>query len=1119
MRRRNLLFSAAVCVLAAVLPVRADQVLLQFDRVPDNGWVVAELDLTAAVQWCGLGAVVPQQIRAADGSGATLQFIPDADFDPVQRVRGVLVAKLPAGGSTHLTLEFGTGAAPTVVPPVADAVMAACRVETAGFEIVHDPSAQGGLPSRLTFRGTGKTLASLRWQDRMYDPQRGAFRLADDATAQVTQIADGPLCTAVRVAGRFVRADGAQPESQPTAIYQWLYFRDAPLVYVTVVQRQQQPFSWREAHFLELHQSGDELPHWAGGDPRDSGQFDGADRSRSFSQWAAMHDDRHAIALLHSGQMMIYDGRGGYGPYLHAHGSLAWTPWNSTERRLAAWLWIGSSDNLPQTIGTTAAVLPTPARVTATVGPVRTRLEQARTALENLANDAQREARLQLAAAERLEEQGRFHEAIEAAAGRLPEQFCLLAAGDLGLLLERAEGGIRVVHLLDAASGVQLLAPQPLPLFSLTLRHGDTGREVQVAADDGWGTARIQRQDDGCWSLAWSDARQDGLEGLGVEVQAAPDAAAGAIRWTLRAAPPAAWQLRQVVFPQVAVADLGQDADVVFPRGPGEVQRGLWQRAFRYAGRYPNGWTSMQWLAAYDTARNTGLYVALHDPAAATKEIELHSRPAEQAVDFAFAHWPPGMDQPGNAFQLSGEAVWQVLRGDWFDAAQLYRQWAREHAQWWPALGTDGRSDTPLWMRELPAWALASGAPASVVPQVKRFAEALGVPVGVHWYNWHQIPFDNDYPHYFPTRDGFAQGVAELQQLPVYVMPYINGRLWDTRDRGQEDFEFSTIARPAATKDEQGEPYIETYGSKEPDGNPVRLAAMCPATEVWQNKQREIVGRLMTECGVKGVYIDQVAAAKPQLCFDSAHGHPTGGGAWWTAAYWQLLQRIRQDMPADRMLTTECNAEPYAHVFDGYLTWHWQYDGQVPAFPAVYGGALQMFGRAYRGGASKDLALRMKAGEQLVFGEQIGWLSPSVVDEAENFAFFRQVVRLRWLLKRYFYAGRMARPPQLVGSLPRVTADWQWSGHWPVATDALRAGAWALPDENRLVLLFVNVSDEPLTVECQFDADRYALAGETLAVEALTAEGGGEQWTAPRTFRRQLTLPARTARAWELRAP
>ena len=126
------------------------------------------------------------------------------------------------------------------------------------------------------------------------------------------------------------------------------------------------------------------------------------------------------------------------------------------------------------------------------------------------------------------------------------------------------------------------------------------------------------------------------------------------------------------------------------------------------------------------------------------------------------------------------------------------------------------------------------------------------------------------------------------------------------------------------------------------------------------------------------------------------------------------------------MLTTECNAEPFLRWFDGYLTWHWQYDGQVPAFPAVYGGAIQMFGRAYRGGDTRDLALRMKSGQQLVFGEQIGWIDPSVVDQPENAEFLRQVVRLRWQLRRYFYAGEMLRPPRLTGDIPTVRADWQW---------------------------------------------------------------------------------------------
>ena len=46
----------------------------------------------------------------------------------------------------------------------------------------------------------------------------------------------------------------------------------------------------------------------------------------------------------------------------------------------------------------------------------------------------------------------------------------------------------------------------------------------------------------------------------------------------------------------------------------------------------------------------------------------------------------------------------------------------------------------------------------------------------------------------------------------------------------------------------------------------------------------------------------------------------------------------------------------------------------------------------------------MKAGQQLVFGEQLSWLSPDVVREPANAAFLRQLVHLRHRLRRYFYA-------------------------------------------------------------------------------------------------------------------
>lgn len=1087
-------------------PVRGEEVFLRFEDAPENGLVMAHVDLTPALQWCESGAATLGLIQAAADSGVTLQFIPDPDFDARERCRGLILARLPGRGTRLVRLQFG----PDSHPPVSGV----CTVDLAAVQIEHDPAKEGGLPSRLVFRDGERAIDSLHWQDRLHDPKLGGFRIADDKAAQVTRIADGPLGVAVRVASRFAGSKGAVPESKPSAVYQWVYLRDQPLVYVSVVQRQEQAFPWKEAHFLECHQSGDELPRWAGGKPLKLGEFTGADESQRFHDWAAMHDGRHAVAMLRSGAMQIYDGKGRYGPYLHAESGQAWTAWSGLEQHQSAWLWLGSAEDPLQAIARAAEQLPMQLDVTVTVGRLQQRMEQVHASAAKLRGEEQRQARRQLAIAGRLELAGRFGEAMAALEGRFPKTVQVLSAGDLSLMLETGAMGIRALGLLDCATGVELMAPVPAELFTLTLRREGSNEDVKVVASGKWGEAKAEALDEANWRLRWSGHGGVGLKALRVEAVARLDRAAGAIRWTLRAEPPPEWALREVVFPAVAVSRMNGAPEVVVPRGPGEVQRGLWQRAYRYSGRYPNGWTAMPWMAAGEPSRKTGLYVAVHDPQAATKEIELESHPSTHAVEFTYRHPPPDLNLPGRVFQMPGEAVWQILRGDWFDAARIYRDWASKHANWWPARGPDGRTDTPVWMRELPVWALTSGLPASVVPQVKKFSEALGVPIGVHWYNWHRIPFDNDYPHYFPTVDGFREAVAELQRGPVFIMPYINGRLWDSRDRGMEDWEFSKVARAGACKDEAGEPYLESYSSKEQDGSRVKLATMCPTTKIWQSKMSEVVGRLVNECGVKAVYLDQIAAAKPQLCFDRSHGHPLGGGDWWTEGYWSLLSKMRKTLPADRMLTTECNAEAYTHVMDGYLTWHWQADGQVPAFPAVYGGAIQMFGRAYRGGPTKDQAFRMKAGQQLVFGEQIGWLSPSVVNEPANLAFLRQVVQLRWRLKRFFYAGEMARPPKLGSANPRVTADWQWHGETPVTTDSVLTGAWSIPAEQRKALFCVNVSEQPLAVSWDAGAGEDA---ENLVVTAFSVDGNSLREQAVERVPRQFELAPRTAVAWELK--
>jgi len=698
----------------------------------------------------------------------------------------------------------------------------------------------------------------------------------------------------------------------------------------------------------------------------------------------------------------------------------------------------------------------------------------------------------------------------------LPGHPLVCTAGDLQASFQIAPDGLHLAKLIDLSTATTL-ATGSLPLFTLVLRQPGSNADLNISATSGW--QQVSHTNSPLAIVfAFANHTNPALEGLYVRITLQNNSNSSAFHWNLDVHNKTKAALRQIVFPQLGLADPGEQSSVLFPRGPGEVQRGVWRKDFRYRGDYPGGWCAMQFVAAYRTGdKPTGLYVGFHDPFGSTKYIDIKSEPANRELQLKFEVPAPNFNSPGNSFSNDGRVVWQLLRGDWFDAATIYRQWASNEAKWWPTVGPDGRSDTPMWMRQLNAWVMTGGAPTDCLAPVRTFRNLIGLPVGFHWYNWHQIPFDNDYPHYFPTKPDFADAVAALQQEEVFVMPYINGRLWDSHDRGSEDFQFSSVALPAATKMENGQPFLESYGSKETNGQPVRLAVMCPTTKLWQDKVSEIVLNLLKQQGTRAVYIDQIAAAPPTLCSDKSHDHPAGGGHWWNEGYWTMLDRIRSTMPPNTALTTECNGEPFIRWMDGYLTWHWQHDGQVPVFPAVYGGTIQMFGRAYRAGPTKDLALRMKAAQQLVFGEQIGWFDPAQASEPQNLTFLKKIISTRAVFQRYFYAGQMDRPPKLQGQIPTLRADWQWSGEWWVTTDAVLTGAWRIPGEKRAVLLFANPGDQPVTATLQIKPGSYGLA-PGIARLKTTRDGIPSQSISETAIpiEQHVEFPAQSVIAWEL---
>lgn len=1104
--------------------------------------VVAPVNFTEAARALGISGPAASTVAAAeelpDGSLRPVlsQFDPEPDYDASTHAAGTVSLALPPGpqGPRRVRVYF-QGAPPGLPAPLAAAegqglevTQEGGRITVAGpdYRFTHDPAKLAGLPSRIEWVGSGKVFDSFSLNDRVYDPSVAGFSLRDDTAPRIQVIARGPVRAVVRVTARYMRGT-EQPASKPSATYEFSYFAGSPLVRVTAHIMQQSAKQWNELHFLEVNFPDQSFTHWVCGDPFAEGEFKATKTSVGEGSWGALVEGKSILGLLGCGAR-FYDGRGEYGTYLHG----PWVSWGETTRDFEGYLWV-TTGSVAQ-VRAAAATVHAGVDAAVTTAPFEERLREVRAETAKMPPGPRRGRftwvadqveRLATVRGELVEAWGMLQR-LGAAAGAggdaltaVPWQLktmprgaweqrgpVLVDDGRLGLGLLRTDSGVALFSLYDLHAERELLTGVPVGFWSAECAAG-AGR-LTLSSASGWGQVKAALRSPGgsrpTLVLEFRRPQQEAAEGVWARVQVAFDGPA--TRWKLTVENASrTLSLRDVFMPRLELGPIGPSAEddaVVFPRGSGEIAFAPLVRGFGgFSGRYPSGWASMQFMSHYDP--DCGLYVASHDPVACSKDLQISRGDKGLAVQVQW--YAPDCGVPGNRFVQSGETAIQLFKGDWFDATQIYKDWVSHHAKWWPQ--DRDRGDTPGWMRDLPVWAQMGGGPTEVVPATKRFAEYMGLPTGLHWYSWHQIPFDVNYPHYFPVKPGFKEGVAELQAAGVRVMPYINGRLWDS---ALADFKSEGIK--GAAKQEDGSNYIEEYGSG------AKLAPMCPTTRVWRDKVQAIVLRLVGEYGVDGVYIDQVAAAAPALCFDRTHGHPLGGGSWWTeGGYWPLLTELRHKIRQQglvKFLTTECNGEPYIHCFDGYLTWHFQYQNQIPMFASVYAGRIQPFSRAYGG---DEVAQCMKAGQQLVFGEQLGWCDPGVVTERPKFAaYLRQCARLRYALRDCLARGDMARPPTLRGEIPTVTADWRWSGTWPVTTDALLAGAWR-SEGGKLAVIFANVIEQPVKARWEFDGTQYGFdAAARLKLTRRTEGGLGEPESVGARFSRDLEVPGRTVWAFEV---
>ena len=651
--------------------------------------------------------------------------------------------------------------------------------------------------------------------------------------------------------------------------------------------------------------------------------------------------------------------------------------------------------------------------------------------------------------------------------------------GGLGYRVELYPRGASVASIRDTVKKRTLFSGKK-PVFTAYFTDLTTGERFGISSEDGWKSVNVNGN-----TLEFRSP--DRAPGVSVIITCSGE---NALEFTTHVVNTEKNISAQEISHPSLWFDKNKNTRFFYPYGCGETKPSTVRDGWNARWSYPSYGASMQYMCFYNTATGRGVYYGLHDPAPAAKFLIIRTSPDEKAVLMKSSQILSGIKSGENSQSLCGSCVMRAFDGDWYDASLLYRDFVESNAQYCPEYGENGRKNVPQWLKETDCWfntrVLDDG---DFSDEVIAQAKELGVNPAIHLYYWHKIPFDNDYPHYFPMRDNVLPALKKLHEAGIKVMPYINGRLWDTRDRDCEDFEFTSVAKPWATKDANGEPVTEQYSSKESDGSKVTLAVMCPSTTLWQDKVASIVEKLF-ETGFDGVYIDQIAAAEAKPCTDKRHKHPAGGGEWWCRAYNTMLERIARNKPADRALTTECTADPFMPHLDAYLTWIWIKNDQVPAFPTVFSDKVLTFGTDFRalGSMGYDLfnvldeaGVRIFSAQSFLFGQQMGWMTPELFSRMPHRDFYIRLVRARAGVRRYFLEGRVLRPPVIKDDGEKIilTKCREAYGGY-VESQSVNGMLWQHKPTGEKCLMLVNSSVGAVNaqVKCELKDGRYAFKGD-----------------------------------------
>ena len=520
--------------------------------------------------------------------------------------------------------------------------------------------------------------------------------------------------------------------------------------------------------------------------------------------------------------------------------------------------------------------------------------------------------------------------------------------------------------------------------------------------------------------------------------------------------------------------------------------------------RSNNSGHSMHFDALY--SRNEGIFFGVWDPRQNSKRWDLGSS-EKHGFSWSCVNIPDNMKcKPPQKYKVPYPVELRSFSGDWYDAAQIYRQWAIQ--QEWCNQGTLTRrrgTDIPAWFLDTTLWLHVSvndilGAKKSDCERF--FKDFKDHRIGIWLTHWglDNSKYDFPNPDRFPLTDNDQKVIKKLQDSGFPISAYIQLTAWT---RSMPSYQAYPDAEKNLLRNFYGQ--ILSWG-----GSGFRKDSMLAYPgELWQQVLTGFTNR-MVRTGFKVAYLDSGNHGGTHLNFTPYCTKNSGGGSDYVDNNRKLLTRIRQEgrkINSDFCTTTESFWEGNLHCLDAVLcvnspSAYLEEDRvtAIPLAPVVYNDYALLFATHYGRGdlTGQAQGLIAKTAQALLWGIMPGWELPHAMYRFSDPERVRRTSKQRMEAfdagRKFFVYGKMLRQPEIISDIPELMIPWGigWSQNvYEVKSPAVLTSAFRAPDGTMGIVLY-NLDHKPHNISVKLD-DRECQAAEYKVVypEQLSVTGNG----------------------------